>query len=141
MRVKVVNKSQNELPKYQTEGSAGMDLQANIAESVVIAPNSSAIIPTGIHMQLPKRAEAQIRSRSGMAFNYDIIAYPGTIDNYFTGEIMVKLYNLSNKDFTVNPGDRIAQMVVSRYDIVRWDLVDELTETERGEGGFGSTGK
>ena len=143
MEVKIVNKSNHRLPEYATVDSAGMDLKANIDEPFVLGPLERQIVPTGIFIQLPKGAEAQIRPRSGLAAKNGITVLnsPGTIDSDYTGEIKVVLINLSNENFVVNPGDRIAQMVVARYERVEWNEVATLDETERGEGGFGHTGK
>lgn len=143
MRVKIVNKSNHRLPEYATPGSAGMDLKANTTEPIVLKPLERQMIPTGIHIQLPEGYEAQIRPRSGLAAKYgiSIVNAPGTVDADYTGEIKVILINLSNENFVINPGERIAQMVVAHYERVEWDEVATLDETERGEGGFGSTGK
>lgn len=143
MRVKIVNKSNHRLPEYATPGSAGMDLKANTTEPIVLKPLERQMVPTGIHIQLPEGCEAQIRPRSGLAAKYgiSIVNAPGTVDADYTGEIKVILINLSNENFVINPGERIAQMVVARYERVEWDEVATLDETERGEGGFGSTGK
>ena len=143
MRVKIVNKSNHRLPEYATPGSAGMDLKANTTEPIVLKPLERQMVPTGIHIQLPEGYEAQIRPRSGLAAKYGVTVCntPGTCDRDYTGEIKVILINLSNENFVVNPGERIAQMVVARYERVEWDEVATLDATERGEGGFGSTGK
>ena len=143
MNVKIVNKSNHRLPEYATEKSAGMDLKANIDEPIVLGPLERQMIPTGIHIQLPDGYEAQVRPRSGLAAKYGVTVCntPGTIDADYTGEIKVILINLSNEKFVINPGDRIAQMVVAKYERVEWNEVATLDETERGEGGFGSTGK
>lgn len=140
--VKVVNKSGNELPCYSTPDSAGMDLRAFLAEPVVLAPMQRALIPTGIYIELPKGYECQIRPRSGLALKHGVTVLntPGTIDADYRGEIGVILINLSDKPFVVNNGERICQMVVSRYDRVEWEQVAALDETERGAGGFGHTG-
>jgi dUTP pyrophosphatase len=142
MNVKIVNKSNHQLPNYATVGSAGMDLKANTLEPIVLKPMERYLFPTGIYIQLPEGYEAQIRPRSGLAAKYGITVTNcvGTIDSDYTGQIMVSLINLSNDTFVVQPGERIAQMVVSRYEKVTWKEVAELDETERGEGGFGSTG-
>jgi dUTP pyrophosphatase len=142
MNVKIVNKSNHQLPNYATVGSAGMDLKANTLEPIVLKPMERYLFPTGIYIQLPEGYEAQIRPRSGLAAKYGITVTNcvGTIDSDYTGQIMVSLINLSNDTFVVQPGERIAQMVVSRYEKVTWNEVAELDETERGEGGFGSTG-
>ena len=143
MNVKIVNKSAFQSPFYATEKSAGMDLKASIEEPIVLGPLERALIPTGLYIALPDGTEAQIRPRSGLAAKYGIsvLNSPGTIDADYRGEIKVILVNLSNEPFTVNPGERIAQMVVAKYEKVVWDEVDTLDETQRGEGGFGSTGK
>ena len=143
MNVKIVNKSNHRLPEYATEKSAGMDLKANIDESIVLGPLERQMVPTGIHIQLPDGYEAQVRPRSGLAAKYGVTVCntPGTIDADYTGEIKVILINLSNEKFVVNPGDRIAQLVVAKYERVEWNEVTTLDETERGDGGFGSTGK
>ena len=143
MEVKIVNKSNHRLPEYATVDSAGMDLKANIDEPFVLGPLERQIVPTGIHIQLPTGYEAQIRPRSGLAAKHGISVCntPGTIDPDYTGEIKVILINLSNEKFVVNPGERIAQMVISKYEKIEWKEVAELAPTERGEGGFGSTGK
>lgn len=142
MKVKIVNKSVWPTPSYATEKSAGMDLKANIEEPVVLGPLERAMIPTGLFIALPDGTEAQVRPRSGLAAKHGIsvLNSPGTIDSDYRGEIKVILVNLSNEPFVINPGERIAQMVVARYEKVEWDEVDVLDETERGAGGFGSTG-
>lgn len=143
MKCKIINRSGYPLPAYATPSSAGMDLTANIEEPIVIAPLGRAMVPTGIHIALPEGMEAQVRPRSGLAAKagVTVLNAPGTVDADYRGEIKVILVNLSDKPFTVNPGERIAQMVVARYERVEWELCDELDETLRGEGGFGSTGK
>jgi dUTP pyrophosphatase len=143
MTVKIVNKSNHRLPEYATPGSAGMDLKANTTEPIVLKPLERQLIPTGIHIQLPEGYEAQVRPRSGLAVKYgiSIVNAPGTVDADYTGEIKVILINLSNENFVINPGERIAQLVVARYERVEWNEVASLDETQRGEGGFGSTGK
>lgn len=143
MTVKIVNKSNHRLPEYATPGSAGMDLKANTTEPIVLKPLERQLIPTGIHIQLPEGYEAQVRPRSGLAAKYGVTVCntPGTVDADYTGEIKVILINLSNENFVINPGERIAQMVVAKYERVEWDEVATLEATERGEGGFGSTGK
>ncbi len=142
MKVRIVNKSAYPSPFYATEKSAGMDLKANIDEPIVLGPLERAMVPTGIYIALPDGTEAQVRPRSGLAAKYGIsvLNAPGTIDADYRGEVKVILVNLSNDTFTVNPGERIAQMVVAKYEKVEWDEVESLDETERGEGGFGSTG-
>lgn len=142
MKVQVINASSYYLPEYATEKSAGMDLKANITESITLNPLERTMIPTGLSIALPDGTEAQIRPRSGLAAKYGIsvLNAPGTIDADYRGEIKVILVNLSNEPFTINPGERIAQMVVARYERVEWEAVETLDETERGAGGFGSTG-
>ena len=143
MKVKIVNESQWPSPSYATVNSAGVDLKANIEEPIVLEPLQRAIVPTGLRIALPEGTEAQVRPRSGLAAKHGITVLnsPGTIDADYRGEIGVILVNLSDKAFIVNPGDRIAQMVVARYERVEWDEVAELGSTDRGEGGFGSTGR
>ena len=142
MKVQIVNKSAYEAPFYATVNSAGMDLKANINEPITLEPLQRAMVPTGLYIALPEGTEAQIRPRSGLAAKHGITVLntPGTIDADYRGEIKVILVNLSNEPFTINPGERIAQMVVARYEKVEWDIVDELDTTDRGTGGFGSTG-
>ena len=143
MKVKIVNKSTYECPFYATEKSSGMDLKANITEPIILGPLERAMVPTGLFIALPDGTEAQVRPRSGLAAKHGIsvLNSPGTIDADYRGEVKVILVNLSNEPFTVNPGERIAQMVVARYEKVEWNEVETLDETDRGEGGFGSTGK
>lgn len=143
MKVQIINKSDYPAPSYATEKSAGMDLKANIIEPVVLKPLERAMISTGLYIALPDGMEAQVRPRSGLAakFGISVLNTPGTIDADYRGEIKVILVNLSNEPFTVNPGERIAQMVVARYEKVEWEEVETLDETERGQGGFGSTGR
>ena len=142
IQIKVINKGHQKLPAYATPQSAGMDLRANLAESVTIKPMERKLIGTGLHIALPAGYEAQIRPRSGLALKHGITVLntPGTVDADYRGEIMVLLVNLSNEDFTVNDGERIAQMVISRHEQGQFLLVDALDETERGEGGYGHTG-
>ena len=143
MKVKIVNRSPYPAPQYATEMSAGMDLKADIREPIVLKPLERSMIPTGLFIALPVGFEAQVRPRSGLAAKHGITVLntPGTIDADYRGEIKVILVNLSGEPFTVNPGERIAQMVVARHEHVQWVEVAELDETERGDGGFGSTGK
>lgn len=138
-----MNRSGNALPAYATELSAGMDLRADIAEPMEIRPLQRAMVPTGIFIALPEGTEAQVRPRSGLAAKHGVTVLnsPGTIDADYRGEVKVILVNLSDTVFTVNPGDRIAQMVIARYEKAEWEECDSLDETSRGEGGFGSTGK
>ena len=143
MKVKIVNKSAYPNPSYATEKSAGMDLKADIKEPVTLGPLERALIPTGLYIALPGGTEAQVRPRSGLAAKHGIsvLNAPGTIDADYRGEVKVILVNLSNELFVVNPGERIAQMVVAQYAKVEWEEVEILDETLRGEGGFGSTGR
>jgi len=142
MKVKVINKSKFELPKYETEGSAGIDLQANIEEPITLNPLERALIPTGLYISMPMGYEAQIRGRSGLALKHGISLANGigTIDSDYRGEIKVILINLSNEAYTINAGDRIAQMVFMKYEKAELELVEELDETKRGKGGFGHSG-
>lgn len=143
MKVQIVNKSKHELPKYATKLSAGMDLRANIEEPIVLQPGERHLIPTGIHIGLSQGYEAQIRPRSGLALKHGITCLnsPGTIDADYTGDVGVILINHGQEPFTINDGDRIAQMVIAKYKQVTWVEVEELQATERGNGGFGHTGK
>ncbi|MGM0647908.1 MAG: dUTP diphosphatase [Bacteroidota bacterium] len=142
MKVEIVNKSRNPLPDYKTAASAGMDLQANLDEAVVLKPLERVLVPTGLFIALPVGYEAQVRPRSGLAVKkgISVLNSPGTIDADYRGEIKVVLANLSNEDFTIQHGERIAQMVIAKHEKVNWSTVNELQETERGDGGFGSTG-
>lgn len=142
IKVKIINSSPNPLPAYATEGSAGMDVRAALDAPVVIPPLGRALIPTGLRVELPAGYELQVRPRSGLALKHGITLAntPGTVDADYRGEIGVILINLSREDFTVSPGDRIAQMVVTTYTRVEWEAVTELGATERGEGGFGHSG-
>ncbi|WP_207433937.1 dUTP diphosphatase [Sabulibacter ruber] len=141
--VKVINLGKHPLPAYATEHSAGLDLRANLEAPVTLKPLQRTLIPTGLSIELPEGHEAQIRPRSGLAFKHgiSIVNSPGTIDADYRGEIKVLLVNLSDTDFVVEDGERIAQMVVARYERVAWEAVEELSETHRGAGGYGSTGK
>ncbi len=143
MQVKVINRSKHVLPAYATEQSAGLDLRANIEAPIVLKPLERALVPTGIFIALPDGYEAQIRPRSGLAAKHGVTVLnsPGTIDADYRGEIKVILVNLSNVSFTIEDGERICQMVVAKYEQVSWNEVDVLDETERGDGGFGHTGK
>lgn len=142
MEVKIVNKSGNPLPGYSTALSAGMDLRANLDESVVLKPLERRLIPTGLSIELPPGFEAQIRPRSGLALKkgISVVNTPGTIDADYRGEIGIILINLSGEDFVVNNGERICQMVINKVEMVAWSEVDSLEESERGAGGFGHTG-
>ncbi len=143
MKVRVINKSSNALPEYETLLSAGMDLRANIEVPIVLQPLQRVLVPTGLFIELPTGFEAQIRPRSGLAFKYGITVLnsPGTIDADYRGEIKILLVNLSDKAFEIKNSERIAQMIVAKHERVEWELTEELTQTQRGEGGFGHTGK
>lgn len=142
MDIKIINKSNHDLPHYETIASAGMDLRASISEPRILKPLERSIVGTGLFIELPIGYEAQVRPRSGLADKKGITVLnaPGTIDADYRGEIGVILVNLSNEDFTVNNGERIAQLVIAKHDRANWIEVDQLSETDRGEGGFGSTG-
>lgn len=142
MNVQIINKSKHATPSYETDGAAGMDLRANIEESITLKPLERAIVKTGLFIALPVGFEAQVRPRSGLAAKKGITVLnsPGTVDADYRGEIGVILVNLSNEDFVVNDGERIAQLVIAKHERVTWQEVDVLSETERGSGGFGSTG-
>ncbi len=143
MKIKIVNKPKHPLPKYQTALSAGMDLYANIEESIILKSLERALIPTGLFIELPEGYEAQVRPRSGLALKngVTVLNSPGTIDADYRGEIGVILVNLSADEFVINDGDRIAQMVISKHENAIWEEAQQLTQTDRGEGGFGSTSK
>lgn len=142
MVVKIINKSKHQTPSYETTASAGMDLRANLSELISLKPLERAIIKTGLYIALPMGYEAQIRPRSGLAAKHGITVLnaPGTIDADYRGEIGVILVNLSNDEFTIKDGDRVAQMVIAKFEHTKWEEVNVLNETSRGEGGFGSTG-
>jgi dUTP pyrophosphatase len=142
MIIRIINRSKNNLPAYETAHAAGMDLRADLDSTETLNPLERKLIPTGLHIELPEGFEAQIRPRSGLAFKYgiSIVNSPGTIDADYRGEIKVLLVNLSNEPFEVNTGDRIAQMIVARHEKVNWEEVDILNETSRGAGGYGHTG-
>ena len=143
MTVKVINRSSNPLPQYATPLSAGLDVRADNPEPIVLKPLGRALVPTGLYLEIPPGCEVQVRPRSGLAAKkgVTVLNAPGTIDADYRGEIRVVLVNLSNEPFTVEPGERIAQMVVARHEQVEWESVEELAESGRGSGGFGSTGK
>lgn len=143
MEIKIVNKSHHPLPHYGTEASAGVDLRANIESPITLKPMERTLVKTGLFIELPVGYEAQVRPRSGLAFKHGITVLntPGTIDADYRGEIGVILVNLSNEAFTIENGERIAQMVIAKHEQAEWKLVEELSDTERGAGGFGSTGK
>ena len=143
MTIKIINKSEHKLPEYETGASAGMDLRANISEAVILKPLARAIIKTGLFIELPVGFEAQVRPRSGLAAKHGltVLNSPGTVDADYRGEIGVILVNLSNADFKIENGERIAQLVIAKHERATWLEVNQLNETTRGEGGFGSTGK
>ena len=143
MKVRLINTSRHELPAYATGGAAGMDIRANLDEPVTLAPLQRAMIPTGLFLEIPAGYEAQVRPRSGLAAKHGITVLntPGTIDADYRGEVKVILVNLSNDPFTVNDGERVAQLVVAAHATITWELTESLSETSRGEGGFGHTGK
>jgi len=143
LKIRIVNKSNNALPGYQTLLSAGMDVRAFLEEPVELAPMQRQLIPTGLYIELPEGYEAQIRPRSGLAFKHGITVLnsPGTIDADYRGEVGILLVNLSNQPFTIENGERMAQMIIARHENAEWIEVEQLSETERGIGGYGSTGK
>ncbi|MCC7303705.1 MAG: dUTP diphosphatase [Bacteroidia bacterium] len=143
MKIKIINRSKHPLPAYATAAAAGMDLRANLDAPVAIKPLERALVPTGLYMELPVGAEAQIRPRSGLAAKHGIsvLNSPGTIDADYRGEVKVILVNLSNEPFVINDGERIAQMVIAKHEQAEWVEVEKLQDSERGAGGFGSTGK
>ncbi len=143
LTLKVINKSKHELPHYATALAAGLDLKANITEPIVLKPLQRQLVSTGLFIELPAGYEAQIRPRSGLAFKNGITVLnsPGTIDADYRGEVKVLLVNLSNEDFSVNDGERIAQLVIAKHEQITWQQVEVLEESHRGAGGFGSTGK
>ncbi|HAR20841.1 MAG TPA: dUTP diphosphatase [Cytophagales bacterium] len=142
MRIKIINHSKHPLPQYQTESSAGMDLRAELPQPINLKPLERKLIGTGLYIELPNGHEAQIRPRSGLAFKHGltVLNSPGTIDADYRGEIKVLLVNLSDTDFLIHDGERIAQMVISKHENIQWELTEELSQTERGTGGYGSTG-
>ncbi len=142
MKVKVINRSAYDLPQYETALAAGLDVRANITESITLGPLERTLVPTGLFIELPEGYEMQVRPRSGLAAKHglSLVNAPGTIDADYRGEIKVILVNLSNTPYELKPGERVAQLVVSQFTRVAWEQVEELGETERGAGGFGSTG-
>ena len=143
MNIKIINHSDHPLPAYETANAAGMDLRAFTNEEITIKPLQRILVPTGLHIELPIGYEAQIRPRSGLAYKHGIgiVNSPGTIDADYRGEIKVLLVNLSDTAFVINNGDRIAQMVIAKHETITWESVEELSDTARGEGGYGHTGK
>ena len=142
MIIRVINKSKNSLPAYETLHAAGMDLRADVEIPIQLKPLERALVPTGLHIELPEGFEAQIRPRSGLAYKHgiSIVNSPGTIDADYRGEVKVLLINLSTEVFEINTGDRIAQMVIAKHETINWEEVDVLNETSRGVGGYGHTG-
>ena len=143
MIIEVINKSKHPLPAYATELSAGMDVRANLSESITLAPMQRCLVPTGLYIALPEGYEAQIRPRSGLAIKkgVTVLNSPGTIDADYRGEVCIILVNLSSEPFVIEDGERIAQMVIAKHEVAQWQLKEVLEETERGTGGFGHTGK
>lgn len=143
IKVRIINQSSNPLPEYATEGSSGLDLRANLEVPVTLKPLERLLIPTGIFIELPDSYEAQVRPRSGLAnkFGLTCLNSPGTVDADYRGELKVVIINLSNEEHTIQHGDRIAQMVISRVEKIKWKEVKKISSTKRGEGGFGHTGK
>ncbi|MCC6837894.1 MAG: dUTP diphosphatase [Bacteroidia bacterium] len=143
MKIKIINKSKHELPGYATQAAAGMDLRANLDAPIILGSLERTLVPTGLFMEIPVGYEAQVRPRSGLAFKngLTVLNSPGTIDADYRGEIKVILVNLSKETFTINDGERVAQMVIAKHEQAEWIEVEQLEETARGEGGFGSTGK
>lgn len=143
MIVKIINTSINELPAYQTAGAAGLDIRANLEEPIVLAPLQRTLVPTGLFLEIPEGYEVQVRPRSGLAAKHGItvINAPGTIDSDYRGEVKVPIVNLSDESFTIAHGERIAQMIFAKYERVTFQQVEELSDTQRGTAGFGSTGK
>lgn len=143
MKIRIVNKSKHELPQYATPLSAGLDLRANIDSPIILGPMERCLVPTGLFMALPAGYEAQVRPRSGLALKKGITVLnsPGTIDADYRGEVCVILVNLSTEPFTIEDGERVAQMVIARHEQAEWEVTDVLDETERGEGGFGHSGR
>jgi len=143
MKVRILNKSKHPNPRYKTEGSAGMDIRASIEKKIILKSRERLAIPTGLYIELPINTEAQVRPRSGLAIKHGVTVLntPGTIDSDYRGEIKVILINLSDQEFEINNGDRIAQLILNSIEKVSWQNIQVLQETQRGEGGFGSTGK
>ena len=141
--IRLINQSNNELPQYATPGSAGMDLRANLIEPVILKPLQRQMIPTGLFIELPEGYEAQVRPRSGMANRQGITCLnsPGTVDSDYRGEIKIILINLSDSEQTIHHGDRIAQLIIAKVEKAKWELVEQLNNSYRGEGGFGHTGR
>lgn len=142
MKIRIINRSKHELPSYSTSAAAGMDLRANLDAPIILRSLERTLVPTGLFMEIPEGCEAQIRPRSGLAFKngLTVLNSPGTIDADYRGEVKVIIVNLSPEDFTINDGERIAQMVIAKHEQAEWIQVEQLIETERGAGGFGHTG-
>ncbi len=142
MTVKIINRSENPLPNYETAGSAGMDIRANIPETIWLEPMERRLVPTGLFIELPVGFEAQMRPRSGLSIKkgLTLVNSPGTIDSDYRGELKLPVINLSQEKQAIEPGERVCQMVIARYEQIRWEAAAELSETGRGAGGFGSTG-
>ncbi|MBP5172421.1 MAG: dUTP diphosphatase [Bacteroidales bacterium] len=142
MTVKVINRGRNGLPAYSTKFAAGMDVRADLSEPITLAPLERAMVPTGLYLEIPVGYEVQVRPRSGLAAKkgVTVLNTPGTIDADYRGEVKVILVNLSNEPFVVEPGERIAQLVLAKHEVIEWEEVEELADSARGEGGFGSTG-
>ncbi len=143
MKIKIINKSNNQLPAYANSGDAGFDLRANLDSPVHIKPLERRLIPTGLFMEIPLGFEGQVRSRSGLSLKRGLVVLnsPGTVDSTYRGEVGVILINLSNQTEVIEHGERVAQMIISKHETIEWEVADFLEKTERGEGGFGSTGK
>ena len=143
MKIKVINRSAFDLPQYETANAVGLDVRANTTEAIRLAPLERALVPTGLYVEIPEGYEIQVRPRSGLAAKYgmSVANAPGTIDPDYRGEIKVILVNLSNEVFELKPGERIAQLVVAQFTRIEWESVEQLSDTERGAGGFGSTGR
>ena len=143
MEVKVINKSKNQLPQYETIAAAGLDIRADIEEAITLKPLERALVPTGLYVEIPIGYEIQVRPRSGLAakFGLTVLNSPGTIDADYRGEIKVILANISNEEYTLQPEERVAQLVLAKHEQIQWTPTDTLSSTVRGEGGFGSTGK
>ena len=143
IKVPIINNSHYDLPSYSTKQSSGLDLRANILEKIILAPFDRKLIPTGLSISIPEGYEAQVRPRSGLSIKYGVTVLnsPGTIDSDYRGDIGVILINLSKESYTINPGDRMAQLVFSKYEKIEWGIVSDLTDSNRGKSGFGSTGK
>lgn len=143
MRIPLINKSKHIVPSYKTSGSSGMDIRANLMEPIILGPNQRRVVSTGLFLELPDNYEIQVRPRSGLALKngISVLNSPGTIDSDYRGEISVILINCSNEDFVIKDGDRIAQIVLSKFETIEWSEVNSIKPTDRGSGGFGSTGR